>query len=101
MSAGYSREAELGTRWISVVFGWLSALGASLILSGIVGALVAAIFAAPGLAGGIEGGISGLVGLSLTLLLAISRRGLVTPQGVWRVVPGPSTARWWRFWPLS
>src|SRR5215203_4178372 len=31
------RENELGTSWTSVIFGLLAALGASLILSGIVG----------------------------------------------------------------
>ena len=35
-----------GTSWLSVIFGWLSALGAGLILSGIVGAVVGAIFGA-------------------------------------------------------
>ena len=30
------RENELGTSWTSIVFGWLAALGAGLILSGIV-----------------------------------------------------------------
>jgi len=29
------RVAELGTSWTSIVLGWLAALGASLILSGI------------------------------------------------------------------
>jgi hypothetical protein len=37
MSEGYSREEEPGTSWVSVVFGWLAALGAGVILSGIVG----------------------------------------------------------------
>jgi uncharacterized membrane protein YoaK (UPF0700 family) len=39
------QEAELGTSWISVILGWLAALGASLILSGIVGAIVGGILA--------------------------------------------------------
>jgi hypothetical protein len=30
------RENELGASWTSVIFGWLAALGAGLILSGIV-----------------------------------------------------------------
>src|SRR5918997_1600806 len=37
------RESELGTSWASVIFGWLAALGAGLILSGIVGAIVGGI----------------------------------------------------------
>jgi hypothetical protein len=40
------REAGLGTSWTSVILGWLAALGASVILSGIVVAIVGAIFAA-------------------------------------------------------
>ena len=36
---------------MSVVLGWLAALGAALILSAIVGAIVGAIFAALGLGG--------------------------------------------------
>ncbi len=65
------REAELGTSWISVVLGWLAALGASLILSGIVAAVVGGILAALGVGDGATGGgISGLVGLLLTLLIA-------------------------------
>jgi amino acid transporter len=64
-------EADRGTSWVSVVLGWLAALGAALILSGIVGAVVGAIFAALGLGGGTtSGGISGLVGVLLTLLIA-------------------------------
>ncbi len=66
-----------GTSWASVVFGWLTALGAGLILSGIVGAVVGVIFAALGFAGGTEGGILGLVGLLLTLLLAFLIGGYV------------------------
>ncbi len=31
------RERELGTSWPSIVLGWLTALGAGLILSGIIG----------------------------------------------------------------
>src|SRR5919199_3244279 len=61
------REAELGTSWISVILGWLAALGAALILSGIVSAVAGGIFAALGAGGG---AISGLVGLLLTLLIA-------------------------------
>ena len=65
------REAELGTSWISVILGWLAALGASLILGGIVGAIVGGILAALGVGDGVtSGGISGLIGLLLTLLIA-------------------------------
>jgi hypothetical protein len=65
------REAELGTSWVSVVLGWLAALGASLILSGIAGAIVGGIVAALGVGDGTtSGGISGLIGVLLTLLIA-------------------------------
>jgi hypothetical protein len=72
------REAELGTSWISVVLGWLAALGATLILSGIVGAIVGGILAALGVGdGATSGGISGLIGLLLTLLIAFFIGGYV------------------------
>ena len=72
------REAELGTSWISVVLGWLTALGASLILSGIVGTIVGGILAVLGVGeGATSGGISGLVGLLLTLLVAFYIGGYV------------------------
>ena len=73
------REGELGTSWTSVVFGWLAALGAGLILSGIVSAVVGAIFGG-GQATGSEvqtGGVSGLIGLLVTLLLAFLIGGYV------------------------
>ena len=60
------RAEERGTSWISVILGLLTALGAGLILSGIVGGILGAL----GVQGGTEGGIAGLVGLLLTLLLA-------------------------------
>ena len=61
-------SVRTGTSWVSVVLGWLAALGAALILSAIVGA----IFAALGLGGSgtTSGGISGLIGVLLTLLIA-------------------------------
>ncbi len=72
------REAELGTSWTSVILGWLAALGASLILSGIVGAVVGGILAALGAGdGATSGGISGLVGVLLTLLIAFFLGGYV------------------------
>ena len=63
LSHGYGR-----TSWTSVIFGWLAALGAGLILSGIVGGIVGGILGALGVQGGTEGGIAGLVGLLVTLL---------------------------------
>src|SRR5918994_1155845 len=65
-------ESELGTSWVSVVLGWLAPLGASLILSGIVGAIVGGILGAVGIGqqGATSGGIAGLVGVLITLLLA-------------------------------
>jgi hypothetical protein len=71
------RENELGTSWTSVVFGWLAALGAGLILSGIVGAIVGGILGALGVQGGTEGGVAGLIGLLVTLLLAFLIGGYV------------------------
>ncbi len=71
------RESELGTSWTSVVFGWLAALGAGLILSGILGAVVGGILGALGVQGGTEGGLAGLVGLLVTLFLAFLIGGYV------------------------
>jgi hypothetical protein len=71
------RQDELGTSWTSVIFGWLAALGAGLILSGIVGAVVGGILGALGVQGGTEGGIAGLVGLLVTLFLAFLIGGYV------------------------
>jgi MFS family permease len=72
LSHGYKK-----TSWTSVIFGWLAALGAGLILSGIVGGMVGGILGALGVQGGTEGGIAGLVGLLLTLLLAFLIGGYV------------------------
>jgi hypothetical protein len=71
------RDTERGTSWTSVIFGWLAALGAGLILSGIVGAIVGAILGALGVRGGTEGGVAGLVGLLITLFLAFLIGGYV------------------------
>ena len=68
---------ERGTSWLSVVFGWLAALGAGLILSGIVGAIVGAILGDGGSTSATEGGMAGLVGLLITLLLAFIIGGYV------------------------
>jgi hypothetical protein len=63
--------AGRGTSWVSVVLGWLAALGAALILSSMVGAIVGALFAALGAERGTTGGgISGVIGVLLTLLIA-------------------------------
>ena len=77
---GMSHELSHGykkTSWTSVIFGWLAALGAGLILSGIVSGIVGGILGALGMQGGTEGGIAGLVGLLLTLLLAFLIGGYV------------------------
>ena len=73
----YDREEEPGTSWASVVFGWLAALGASLILSSVVTAVVGAIFAVLGFGGGTEGGVTGLVGLLITFFLSFLTGGYV------------------------
>jgi hypothetical protein len=69
-SAYASTGADRGTSWVSVVLGWLAALGAGLILSGIVSGIVGAIFGTAGRQGIQEGGTIALVGLLITLLLA-------------------------------
>jgi hypothetical protein len=48
-------DDDRGTSWISVVFGWLTALGAGLILSGIVGGVIGAILGAGGTEAAAEG----------------------------------------------
>jgi hypothetical protein len=63
-------EQDRGTSWVSVVLGWLAALGAGLILSSIVSGIIGAIFSIAGRQGLTEGGATALVGLVITLLLA-------------------------------
>ncbi len=78
MSGNQSADAERGTSWLSVIFGWLAALGAGLILSGIVGAIVGAILGAgEASSSATEGGTAGLIGLLITLLLAFIIGGYV------------------------
>ena len=67
-----SLEEERGTSWVSVVLGWLAALGGGLILSGIVSGIVGAIFGTAGSEGITEGGATALIGLLITLLLALA-----------------------------
>src|SRR5919107_4615270 len=64
LSHGYKK-----TSWISVILGWICALGSGLILSGIVAAIVGGIVAALGLEAS-GGGIAGILGTVITLLLA-------------------------------
>jgi len=67
-----------GTSWLSVILGWLAALGAGLILSGIVSAIVGAILGGGGISSSAtEGGTVGLIGLLVTLLLAFIIGGYV------------------------
>ena len=74
----HRRESELGTSWVSVVLGWLAALGAGLILSGIVGGIVGAILGTGSARqSATEGGTAALIGLLLTLLLAFIIGGYV------------------------
>ncbi len=66
------RSTDRGTSWVSVVLGWLAALGAGLILSGIVGGIVGAILGAGSARqSATEGGTAGLIGLLITLLAFI------------------------------
>ena len=68
---------DRGTSWVSVVLGWLAALGAGLILSAIVSGIVGAIFGTAGRQGIQEGGTIALIGLLITLLLAFLIGGYV------------------------
>ncbi len=70
--SGYasSETEDRGTSWTSVILGWLTALGAGLILSGIVSGIVGAIFGTAGRQGVQEGGTTALIGLLITLLVA-------------------------------
>jgi hypothetical protein len=74
-------EKDRGTSWVSVVLGWLAALGAGLILSGIVSGIVGAIFGTAGRQGIAEGGTAALVGLLITLLLAFLIGGYGSTAG--------------------
>ena len=71
---GDSSSVWSGVRWGSVVYGWLAALGAGLILSGIVSGFFAASFG-----GGDQIGGEGLerMGLLLTVFLAFLVGGYV------------------------
>jgi hypothetical protein len=69
--SGYvSPDEDRGTSWLSVILGWLTALGAGLVLSGIVSGIVGAIFGTAGRQGLTEGGATALIGLLITLLVA-------------------------------
>jgi uncharacterized protein YacL len=86
--SGYAPlEEERGTSWVSVIIGWLAALGAGLILSGIVSGIVGAIFGTTSRQGIQEGGITALIGLLITLLLAFligsyTRGGMAARSGL-------------------
>jgi len=67
-----------GTSWVSVVLGWLAALGAGLILSGVVSGIVGVILGTGSARqSATEGGTAGLIGLLMTLLLAFTIGGYV------------------------
>lgn len=59
-------DANQGTSWVSVIFGWVASIGAALLLVGIVGGIVGAILGLVGLGGGV---ISALIGLVITVFL--------------------------------
>jgi hypothetical protein len=73
-------EEERGTSWISVILGWLTALGAGLILSSIVSGIVGAIFGSAGRQGITEGGTTALIGLLFTLLHSLPHRWLCSRE---------------------
>jgi hypothetical protein len=73
-----STDTDRGTSWVSVVLGWLAALGAGLILSGIVSGIVGAILGTGSARqSATEGGTASLIGLLMTLLLAFIIGGYV------------------------
>ena len=73
-----SSGGDRGTSWVSVVLGWLAALGAGLILSGVVSGIVGAILGTGSARqSATEGGTAGLIGLLMTLLLAFIIGGYV------------------------
>src|SRR5918998_274077 len=82
--SGYAPlEEDRGTSWVSVILGWLAALGAGLILSGIVSGIVGAIFGTAGRQGIAEGGTTAPVGLLVTLPQgAQSSAQQAAPQGL-------------------
>jgi hypothetical protein len=63
------RRSERGTSFASVILGWLVALGAVILLAGVVGGVVAALLGLFGVPAA-TGGIAGAVGAAVTLLLA-------------------------------
>ena len=63
-------DEQRGAGWTSVILGWLTALGAGLILSAIVSGIVGAIFGSAGRQGLTEGGATAVIGLLITLQLA-------------------------------
>ena len=81
-----ARAEDRGTSWISVILGLLTALGAGLILSGIVGGIVGAILGTGGARQtATEGGAPGPVGLPITPLLGFLIRGYAAGRMVSRL----------------
>jgi hypothetical protein len=64
------RESEQGISWASVVIGLLTALGAGVILTGIVSGVVGGTLGAVGGAGAAEGATAAIIGLLITLFIA-------------------------------
>lgn len=67
-------DANQGTSWASVIFGWVASIGAALLLAGIVSGVVGAILGLVGLGGG---AISAAIGLVVTVFLVYLIGGYV------------------------
>ena len=82
-----AQAARRGSSWVSVVLGWLAALGAALILSSIVGAIiVGTLFAALGAESGTTGGgISGLIGAAVGASFIDQLGGVTLPAPAGKV----------------
>lgn len=73
--ASGGRGEKSGISFPSVIFGWITTIGAGILLTGIIGGIVSAFFALIGVGGG---GIAAAVGVLLTLFLIYLIGGYVS-----------------------